>query len=94
MLLCHYWLRWVCLTLNIVGAVTLCIVWASMVVTYNRNEGLSCPAEKRFFRYGAGFVLFLLAWLLDILNIPVLLFLCQDTASGESGNPTEKKSQE
>ncbi|XQJ30330.1 amastin-like surface protein, putative [Leishmania guyanensis] len=94
MLLCHRRFRWVCLALNSVGVVTLCIVWASMAMTYNRDEGRGCPAEKDYFSYGTGFYFFLLAWLLDIANIPVLLFLCQDSGSGESGNATGNKGQE
>ncbi|CAJ1039342.1 putative Amastin surface glycoprotein [Leishmania shawi] len=94
MLLCNRCFRWVCLALNSVGAVTLFIVWVAMAVTYSRNEGFGCLAPKAFHSYGAGFVLLVLAWLPDILNIPVLLFLCQDNDSGESGSATENKSQE
>ncbi|XQJ30367.1 amastin-like surface protein, putative [Leishmania guyanensis] len=94
MLFCYRWLRWVCLALNCVGAVTVCIVWASMAVTYNRDEGPRCPAWRTRDTYGAGFVFFLLAWLLDLFNIPVLLLLPQDTDSGESGKETENKAQE
>nr|CAJ2471602.1 unnamed protein product [Leishmania braziliensis] len=93
MLFCCRWLRWVCLALNSVGAVTLWIVWACMAVSYHKNEGLNCEPIKEFYTYGAGFVLLVLAWLLDILNIPVLLFLCQDSGSGENGKETENKSQ-
>ncbi|CAJ1004855.1 putative Amastin surface glycoprotein [Leishmania naiffi] len=94
MLFCYRWLRWVCLTLNVVGAVTVFIVWVAMAVTYNKNDGDDCILVKTFFTYGAGFVLLLLAWLLDIANIPVLLLLCREGDSGESGKATEKKSQE
>ncbi|XQJ30334.1 amastin-like surface protein, putative [Leishmania guyanensis] len=94
MLFCCRCARWVCLALNSVGVVTLCIVWASMAVTYNRDEGTGCHVLRTEGTYGAGFVLFLLAWLLDIANIPVLLFLCQDSGSGESGNATGNKGQE
>nr|CAJ2471608.1 unnamed protein product [Leishmania braziliensis] len=93
MLFCCRYLRWVCLALNSVGAVTLWIVWACMAVAYHKNEGLHCQPIKEFYTYGAGFVLLVLAWLLDILNIPVLLFLCQDSGSGENGKETENKSQ-
>ncbi|CAJ1007343.1 putative Amastin surface glycoprotein [Leishmania naiffi] len=72
LLFCCSYLRWVCLALNIVGAVTLCFVWAAMVVTYYRNES-SCLELGSIYNYGAGFVLFLLAWVLDILNIVPLL---------------------
>ncbi|CAJ1013910.1 Amastin surface glycoprotein, putative [Leishmania lindenbergi] len=94
MLFCCRWFRWVCLALNSVGAVTVCIVWACMAVSYNRDEGTGCQELRIVYSYGAGFVLLLLAWVLDILNIPVLLFLCQDSDSGENGNEAESKSQE
>ncbi|XQJ30361.1 amastin-like surface protein, putative [Leishmania guyanensis] len=94
MLFCCRFLRWVCLALNCVGAVTVCIVWASMVVTYNRDEGPICPAWRTRDTYAAGFVFFLLAWLLDLFNIPVLLLLPQDSDSAESGKETENKAQE
>nr|CAJ2471614.1 unnamed protein product [Leishmania braziliensis] len=93
MLFCCRYLRWVCLALNSVGAVTLWIVWVCMAVSYHKNEGPDCEPIKEFYTYGAGFVLLVLAWLLDILNIPVLLFLCQDSGSGENGKETENKSQ-
>nr|CCM20288.1 Putative amastin-like protein [Leishmania guyanensis] len=94
MLFCYRWLRWVCLALNCVGAVTLWIVWASMAVAYHKNEGPDCQPIKATFTYGAGFVLFLVAWLLDLFNIPVLLLLPQDSDSAESGKGTENKAQE
>ncbi|XQJ30362.1 amastin-like surface protein, putative [Leishmania guyanensis] len=94
MMFCCCYLRWVCLALNCVGAVTVCIVWASMAVTYNRDEGPICPAWRTMYTYGAGFVFFLLAWLLDLFNIPVLLLLPQDSDSAESGKGTENKAQE
>ncbi|XQJ30364.1 amastin-like surface protein, putative [Leishmania guyanensis] len=94
MLFCYRWLRWVCLALNCIGAVTVCIVWVSMAVTYNRDEGPGCPAWRTMYTYGAGFVFLLLAWLLDLFNIPVLLLLPQDSDSAESGKGTENKAQE
>ncbi|CAJ1013639.1 putative Amastin surface glycoprotein [Leishmania utingensis] len=94
MMFCGCDLRWVCLALNCFGAVTVCIVWACMAVTYNRDEGVGCPALRTIATYGAGFVFLLLAWILDILNIPVLLFVRQDSGAGESGKETENKAQE
>ncbi|CAJ1019386.1 Amastin surface glycoprotein, putative [Leishmania lindenbergi] len=94
MMFCCCYLRWVCLALNCFGAVTVCIVWACMVVTYNRDEGRLCPAWRTRATYGAGFFFFLIAWVLDILNIPVLLFVRQDSGAGESGKGTENKAQE
>ncbi|CAM38020.1 amastin-like surface protein [Leishmania braziliensis MHOM/BR/75/M2904] len=72
-LFCCSYLRWVCLALNIVGAATVCVVWAAMVVTYNTNDSFDCPEQKRYHTYGSGFTLFVLAWILDILNIISLL---------------------
>ncbi|XUY37192.1 amastin-like protein [Leishmania panamensis] len=73
MLYCCSFFRWVCLALNIVGAVTLCVVWGAMVVTYSTDEGPFCPEQKRYHTYGSGFILFILAWILDLLNIVSLL---------------------
>ncbi|XQJ30332.1 amastin-like surface protein, putative [Leishmania guyanensis] len=94
MLLCHRRFRWVCLALNIFGTVTVFFVWVTLAVSYNESSEVGCLELKTRYTYGAGFVLFLLAWLLDIANIPVLLFLCQDSGSGESGNATGNKGQE
>ncbi|CBZ40984.1 uncharacterized protein [Leishmania mexicana MHOM/GT/2001/U1103] len=76
-------LRWVCLALNIVGIATLCVVWAAMAVTYNTQEVRSCPALKNETTYGAGFVLFVIAWILDIINTVILLLPCTVTDSDE-----------
>nr|CCM20278.1 Putative amastin-like protein [Leishmania guyanensis] len=73
MLFCCTLLRWICLTLNIVGAITLGIVWAAMVFTYFTDEGRLCQSLKSFAGYGAGFALLVAAWVLDILNIVFLL---------------------
>ncbi|XQJ30458.1 Amastin surface glycoprotein, putative [Leishmania guyanensis] len=73
MLYCCSFFRWVCVTLNIVGAVTLCLVWTAMVMTYITDEEPFCPEEKRYHTYGSGFVLIVLAWILDLLNIVSLL---------------------
>nr|CCM20292.1 Putative amastin-like protein [Leishmania guyanensis] len=94
MLFCCRWVRWVCLTLNIVGAVTLCIVWVAMVVSYYRNDGNDCIVVANFYNYGIGFFLLLVAWVLDIANIPVLLLLWHDYCSGGSVKSIDKESQE
>nr|CAJ2466008.1 unnamed protein product [Leishmania braziliensis] len=72
MLFCCPLLRWVCLTLNIVGAVTVCVVWAAMVLTYFTDEGRTCPDLQSFTVYGAGFALLVAAWVLDLINIVFL----------------------
>ncbi|CAJ1992514.1 amastin-like surface protein [Leishmania donovani] len=73
LLFCCSFLRLVCLALNIVGSVTLCVVWAAMAVTYNKADGPQCTRLSEVYKYGSGFVLFLIAWLLDIINIIILL---------------------
>ncbi|XQJ30503.1 Amastin surface glycoprotein, putative [Leishmania guyanensis] len=77
--------RWICLALNIVGAVAVCVVWATMVVTFFYDEGAFCPALQRFCHYGAGFALFVIAWVLDVLNIFVLVLSIGTTVTTESG---------
>ncbi|CAJ1022830.1 Amastin surface glycoprotein, putative [Leishmania lindenbergi] len=94
MLFCCSFFRWVCVALNIVGAGTLCFVWAAMVVTYNKSEGPRCLVMEDVYTYGAGFVLLVLTWVLDVLNIAVLLFPCPDSGSGEMGKVMETKSQD
>ncbi|CAG9582042.1 putative amastin-like surface protein [Leishmania major strain Friedlin] len=86
--------RWVCLALNIVGAVTLFIVWAAMVVTYNKGESPRCPPLKEVSYYAAGFVLFLLAWILDILNMIILLLPCTVPATKANEKPESPTAQE
>ncbi|CAJ1992522.1 amastin-like surface protein [Leishmania donovani] len=79
LLFCCSLLRWVCLALNVVGMVTSCIVWAAMARTYNQYDGILCFPVKRFGKYAAGFVLFVIAWILDIINIILLLLPCTIT---------------
>ncbi|CAC9536358.1 Amastin_surface_glycoprotein_-_putative [Leishmania infantum] len=80
-LCCCACLRWVCLALNVAGIATLCIVWASMVVTFNKDEGFTCPPFRDFFSYGAGFALLVVAWCLDIINVGLLLLPFEATLS-------------
>ncbi|CBZ40950.1 uncharacterized protein [Leishmania mexicana MHOM/GT/2001/U1103] len=79
--------RWVCLALNIVGAVTAGVVWVLMVVTY-RIEDPRCQQLSRGFDFGTGFGLILCAWVLDILD---LIFLMLPWQLGESGESEESK---
>ncbi|CAJ1992515.1 Amastin surface glycoprotein [Leishmania donovani] len=66
-------LRWVCLALNIVGSVTVFVVWAAMAVTYNKNEDSRCTRLKALnYEFGVGFFLLVVAWILDIINIILL----------------------
>nr|CAJ2471558.1 unnamed protein product [Leishmania braziliensis] len=93
MLFCCRYLRWVCLALNCFGAVTVCIVWVAIVVSYNRDDGDDCFVVAEFYNYGIGFFLLLVAWVLDILNIPVLLLLWHDCCSGGSVKSIDNESQ-
>ncbi|CBZ40996.1 uncharacterized protein [Leishmania mexicana MHOM/GT/2001/U1103] len=78
--------RWVCLALNIVGAVTACVVWALMVVTYRLQEE-KCEVLSDDFVFGTGFGLYVFAWVLDILNI---IFLMLPWQLGQSGEEAEE----
>nr|CAJ2471900.1 unnamed protein product [Leishmania braziliensis] len=91
MLFCCFWLRFVCLGLNIVGAVTLGFVWVAMVVTFLREDTINCEAMKEGTVYGAGFALFITAWVLDIINILVLVFSIYTTAPSASDQVEQKE---
>nr|CAJ2465706.1 unnamed protein product [Leishmania braziliensis]CAJ2465710.1 unnamed protein product [Leishmania braziliensis]CAJ2466018.1 unnamed protein product [Leishmania braziliensis] len=87
---CCSWLRFVCVALNIVGAITLGVVWGLMVVTYRTDDSRDCVRESFLSTYGAGFVLFVIAWVLDILNIFVLLLPLPVTVFRELDGTKEK----
>ncbi|CBZ24106.1 putative amastin-like protein [Leishmania mexicana MHOM/GT/2001/U1103] len=89
LLYCCSGFRWLCLALNIVGAVTAGFVWALMVVTY-RIEDPHCQQLSRGFDFGTGFGLILCAWVLDILDLIFLLLPWQLGESGESEEPKEQ----
>ncbi|CBZ41002.1 uncharacterized protein [Leishmania mexicana MHOM/GT/2001/U1103] len=78
----YSFIRWVCLALNVVGMIFLCVVWAAVAVTYNKQERF-CRPIKDDGTYGAGFVLFVIAWILDIINTVILLLPCTVTDSDE-----------
>ncbi|CBZ24107.1 putative amastin-like protein [Leishmania mexicana MHOM/GT/2001/U1103] len=82
LLYCCTGFRWLCLALNIVGAVTACVVWALMVVTY-RLKVQRCDVLSGDFVFGTGFGLYVFAWVLDILNIISLMLPWQLGQSGE-----------
>ncbi|XUY37301.1 amastin-like protein, putative [Leishmania panamensis] len=71
-LCCCSCLHWVCLALNLTGAITLCVVWASMVVVYEKADG-PCVRDKDLSVLGSGFALLVIGWCLDIINIALLL---------------------
>ncbi|TPP51895.1 Amastin surface glycofamily protein [Leishmania donovani] len=73
LLFCCPLLRRVCLTLNIVGVVTLCVVWALVVEMYHKDANPRCQKFKEGASYSSAFVLFVLAWILDVINIFLLL---------------------
>ncbi|CAJ1014839.1 putative Amastin surface glycoprotein [Leishmania utingensis] len=87
---CCSWLRFVCVALNIVGAITLGVVWGLMVVTYRTDDSRDCVRESFLSNYGAGFVLFVIAWVLDILNIFVLLLPFHITVFRELDGANDK----
>ncbi|CAJ1992638.1 Amastin surface glycoprotein [Leishmania donovani] len=89
MLFCCSLLRWVCLTLNVVGLLTLGITWVFMVLSYFLDEGVLCPPLRTDFQYGVGFILFLVAWVLDLVDIVFLLFPAHTKDSVESANSNE-----
>ncbi|XUY37211.1 amastin-like surface protein, putative [Leishmania panamensis] len=91
MLFCRLILRWICLGLNIAGAITVCFVWASMVVAFLRDGDGPCPALQIFAQYGVGFALFVVAWVLDIINIFLLVLSIGTTISTESGQVEQKE---
>ncbi|CAJ1007780.1 putative Amastin surface glycoprotein [Leishmania naiffi] len=86
MLLCSSNLRLVCLGLNIVGAFTVCFVWAVMAMTYLTEDGGPCPAMRTLLQYGAGFALLIIAWLLDVINVLFLLLPYNLNALSELDN--------
>nr|CAJ2465524.1 unnamed protein product [Leishmania braziliensis] len=83
MLFCCSCLRFVCVALNILGVATLCVVWAAMAQIYHQDEIETCPALQISMNYGGGFTLFVLAWVLDILNIFFLLLPSTTKVSDE-----------
>ncbi|TPP42737.1 Amastin surface glycofamily protein [Leishmania donovani] len=91
LLYCCSGFRWLCLALNIVGAVTACVVWAVMAVTYRVNEEPNCTTLNLVYNFGTGFGLFVFAWILGILDI---IFLMVPLQIGESGEGAEPKEQE
>ncbi|AYU81232.1 amastin, putative [Leishmania donovani] len=91
LLYCCSGFRWLCLALNIVGAVTACVVWAVMAVTYRVNEEPNCTTLNLVYNFGTGFGLFVFAWILGILDI---IFLMVPLQIGESGEGAESKEQE
>nr|ACS87803.1 d-amastin [Angomonas deanei] len=80
-LCCCHCLRWVCLVLNILG-ITSVVSWAIMSDSFlkrNGTRGLNvvlCGKLNAYYKYGAGFALFVVAWCLDIINIIFLMLPC------------------
>ncbi|SYZ63157.1 amastin-like_protein (plasmid) [Leishmania braziliensis MHOM/BR/75/M2904] len=88
MLCCCPWLRVVCLVLNVTGVITLCIVWASMVVVYSTLDS-PCFGLKSRYNFGSGFVLLVFAWCLDIINMVFLLLPSQARDRSENADTKE-----
>ncbi|CAJ1013942.1 putative Amastin surface glycoprotein [Leishmania utingensis] len=83
LLWCCSHLRFVCLALNVTGIVTVGFVWASILVTYYKTE-FPCLRENLYTVLGSGFVLLVMAWCLDIINIVLLLLSWQAAHPSES----------
>nr|CAJ2465525.1 unnamed protein product [Leishmania braziliensis] len=101
MLFCCPLLRWICVMLNILGAVTVCVVWAAMVLTYFTNEGRTCPALMTLTKFSVGFAILVAAWVLDLINITLLvvpfrimLFGKADSAAVNLDETSKGKSEE
>ncbi|XUY37197.1 amastin-like surface protein, putative [Leishmania panamensis] len=90
MLYCCHWLRVVCVVLNGVGALTVCIVWGVIAMTYHTYEGPDCWQECVFSTYGTGFIFLLLAWILDLLNMVFLLLPLTIAVGPEDENREEE----
>nr|CAZ91490.1 amastin-like protein [Leishmania infantum] len=93
LLYCCAGFRWLCLALNIVGAVTACVVWAVMVVTY-RFTGPRCFDLSEDYDFGTGFGLFVLAWVLDILDIIFLMLPWRIGKFSEDEEPNKEEEEE
>nr|CAJ2467786.1 unnamed protein product [Leishmania braziliensis] len=89
-LFCCSFFHWICVALNITGAVTVCVVWVLMVFVYNNAEDL-CPPISTRFNFGNGFMMFVVAWFLNLINIVLLLLQCRDRDPSESGDPSERR---
>ncbi|AYU82524.1 amastin-like surface protein, putative [Leishmania donovani] len=91
---CHF-LRLVCLVLNVVGAITLCVVWAIVVTVFHRMDGPLCVSLRDFhFVFGTGFFFLVLAWCLDTLNIIILLLPCTVSATTDNEKTEPPTAQE
>ncbi|CAJ1992524.1 amastin-like surface protein [Leishmania donovani] len=88
LLFCCSFLRLVCLALNIVGSVTLCVVWALMVLSFYKEESPLCPSLGYGGTFASGFVLLIVSWVLDTINIILLLLPC--TTTDDAQDKTEE----
>ncbi|TPP52771.1 Amastin surface glycofamily protein [Leishmania donovani] len=86
--------RWVCLALNIVGIGTVCVVWVLMVKVYHIDDGTVCMVLDKGFRFGIGFGLLLVAWVLDIIAIFFLLLPLEAKQDSESTKSDEYREQD
>ncbi|TPP42732.1 Amastin surface glycofamily protein [Leishmania donovani] len=82
--------RWLCLALNILGVCTLGITGALVMVAYYIDEGIDCPELRVDFKYGVGFALLMVAWVLDIFNTPILWLPWPTVNSAENVNHTRQ----
>ncbi|CAC9508567.1 amastin, putative [Leishmania infantum JPCM5] len=87
-------LRRVCVALNIVGIGTVCVVWVLMVSSYHIDDGTVCMVLDKGFRFGIGFGLLLVAWVLDIIAIFFLLLPLEAKQDSESTKSEETEEAE
>ncbi|CBZ37648.1 amastin-like surface protein, putative [Leishmania donovani] len=82
LLFCFAVLRLTCMALNIVGSVILCVAIVIVAATFSKDDGQNCRRLSSIgYRLGASFFLFVVAWILDIINMIILLLPYTDTES-------------
>lgn len=72
---CGCCLRVVIVILTLVGIATGAAVWGCMANSYNVTHNI-CPPLSRGMKYGAGFALILVAWILHTINLVMALLPC------------------
>lgn len=70
---CIFFTPWFSIAFHFLGGIAACVVWACMVTVYYNDYDV-CDKFKGTYRYGFGFVLFVVHWCLDVASIPILLF--------------------
>ncbi|CAJ1004985.1 putative Amastin surface glycoprotein [Leishmania naiffi] len=89
MLYCCVYLRWVCLMLNIVGGITLATSWVLVVMVFRQTDLSTCLQIPVTISFGVGFVVFLVTWVLDLVNVVFLFIPWRDKELDKSSNSKE-----